>query len=107
MEHLRCSQLQLLNVGKSATYTSMQTISDFLKVVPDCIEEDVLSKLEGHESFTLMADESTSIAVMKELILCARAVNERAELTTYFFYNSGSSRWQSYNNNRSNREVLR
>ena len=83
----------------------MQTISDFLKVVSDCIAEYILSKLEGHESFTLMEDESTNIAVMKELILCARAVNEKAELKMYFFKNSGSSRWQSYNNSRSNREV--
>ena len=84
VKHVLCQQLQLLSVGRNATYTSMQTSADFLMVIPECIEEDILSKLKGSESFALMADESTSIAVTKELIMFARAVAEREEQKTFF-----------------------
>ena len=65
VEHLGCQQLQLLNVGRNAMYTSMHIIADFLMVISNCIEEDILSKLKSSESFALMVDESTTIAVKK------------------------------------------
>ena len=49
VEHLGCDQLQMLSVGKNATYTSMQTIVDYL--ISDCIEEVILSKLKGLSHF--------------------------------------------------------
>ena len=56
-------------MGKNATYTSECMVQEFLSVLGDRIEVDQLSELSASPFFSLMADESTNIAVLKELVL--------------------------------------
>ena len=55
--------LKELSVGGNATYSSHRTISEWLDVMSQVIEESVLEKVHASPAIGLMADESTDISV--------------------------------------------
>ena len=73
IEHLECGALQCLRVARNATYTSQHTIADFLQVMSSVVD-DIIQKMRSSLTIGLMADESTSISITKELVLYGRAV---------------------------------
>ena len=83
IEHLECGALQCLRVARNATYTSQRTIIDFLQVMSSVIEDDIIQKMRSSLTIGLMADESTSISVTKELVLYGRAV-VAGKIKSYF-----------------------
>ena len=82
-ENLGCDYFKALRVGQNAKYTSPQIVAEFLDVMNCVVEEEVLSDMKGSSSDSVMADESTDVSVLKQLVLYGRAV-VKGELKTRF-----------------------
>ena len=68
--------LKELNLGRNAHYTSEQTIRELLQCLPSVVEEQILEDIRSSDFFALMTDESTDIAILKQLVLVARYVTK-------------------------------
>ena len=66
---LGCKELQNLKVAKNATHTSEQTLQEFISCLSQVIEEDILKEMADSPALALMADESTDILVLNQLVL--------------------------------------
>ena len=71
---LGCDYLRELVRGKNAQYSSEQIIAEMLQCLTLVLEEQILSDLQSSDLFSLMTDESTDIAVLKQLVLVGRYV---------------------------------
>ena len=80
---LGCEYFSELSVARNVNYTSHRIISEWLEVINDVIERDVLDKVRQCRCIGLMCDESTDISITKELILYCRIVCNR-EIQTHF-----------------------
>lgn len=60
------------NSPSSATYLSKISFAELLRSISCVIEQSLLSRLKESPYFSNMADESTDIASMEELSICAR-----------------------------------
>ena len=65
---LGCDYLRELSLGRNAQYTSEQIVSELLQSLSIVIDEQILSDMQSSEYFSLMTDESTDIAVLKQLV---------------------------------------
>ena len=70
--NLGCDYLKELEVGANARCRRHAMIGEFLKVLATIIEEEQLSSLTNSKYYSLLTDESTDIAVKKQLVLAAR-----------------------------------
>ena len=70
--NLGCDYMKKLEVGANARYRSHAIIGEFLKVLATVIEEEQLSHVTKSSFYSLLTDESTDIAVKKQLVLVAR-----------------------------------
>ena len=70
-------------MGKNAKYTSPQIVAEFLDIMNDLVEEEVLCDVKGSGFYSVMVDESTDVSVLKQLVLYGRAV-VKGELKTRF-----------------------
>lgn len=77
--------LRDLNLGGNAHYTSEQTIRDLLQCLSSVIEEQILEDIRSSELFALMTDESTDIAVLKQLVLVVRYLTEEGVKTSFLY----------------------
>ena len=68
-ESLGCEYFKDLNVGRNAKYTSPQIVAEFLGIMNDLVEEDVLVNLKASSFYSLMVDESTDVSILKQLVL--------------------------------------
>ena len=62
-ENLGCDYFKALNVGKNAKYTSPQIVAEFLDIMNDLVEEEVLCDVKGSGFYSVMVDESTDVSV--------------------------------------------
>ena len=76
-ENLGCEYFKALNVGCNATYTSPQIVAEFLEVIDGLVLEDILGGMRGSSAFSIMVDESTDVSMLKQLVLCGRAVGDK------------------------------
>ena len=58
-----------LNMGSNAKYNSNRMIEEWLSIMSNVIEDDLLKLIQVSPTIALMCDESTDISVSKELIL--------------------------------------
>lgn len=75
--------LRELNLGRNAHYTSEQTVRELLHCLSSVIEEKILDDIRASDFFSLMTDESTDIAVLKQLVLVARYMTEAGVKTSF------------------------
>ena len=80
---LGCGYFRELNMGGNAKYNSHRTIEEWLMILSNVIEEDLLKQVQLSPAIGLMCDESTDISVTKELILYARII-AGGEVSTHF-----------------------
>ena len=80
---LGCTYLKELNVGGNAKYTSHRIISEWLGIMSQIIEQNILMTVRASPAIGLMADESTDISVTKDLILYARVLC-RGDVRVFF-----------------------
>ena len=81
--HLGCDYLRELHLGGNAQYSSEQIIRELLQSLSSVIEEQILSELTSSEFFALMTDESTDVAILKQLVLVVRYVTEEGIKTSF------------------------
>ena len=72
-----------LNLGRNAHYTSEQTIRELLQCHSSVVEEQILEDIRSSDFFALMTDESTNIAILKQLVLVARYMTETGVKTSF------------------------
>ena len=72
--NLGCDYMKELRRGGNASYRSEQTVSEFLFSLSDCIKQDILTKMHKSSTISIMTDESTDIAILKQLVVYGRAV---------------------------------
>ena len=70
-------------MGGNARYRSHAIIGEFLQVVAAVIEEQQLSSMRNSRFYSLLTDESTDIAVKKQLVLVARCEASGKVTTSY------------------------
>ena len=76
--------LKLAGHHKNATYLSKFTVSKFLEVIGEWIEQETVKKIREADYFTLLLDESTDNANRSELSLIARIVDEDVCIQNHF-----------------------
>ena len=62
---LGCSYLSELEVSQTVRYTSHSMIDEFLTVLSDCVERDILSNVRASPALGILCDESTDVANLK------------------------------------------
>lgn len=75
-EELGAEELKTLKVGGNANYTSEQTIQELIECLADVVENETLQKLKNSPTFSIMIDETTDVAVQKQLVIFARCLVE-------------------------------
>ena len=81
-----CKDIENLNVAKDAPYNSVQTAKDFQSVIAECIQDEITEKLQS-PFVSIMADESTDIAVSKKLLIYAKLISDGIVPDTHFLTN--------------------
>ena len=81
--NLGVDYLRALHLGGNAQYTSEQIIAELLHCLSVVIDEDILTSLRQSAYYSLMTDESTDIAVLKQLVLVARYVDAEGVKTSF------------------------
>ena len=80
---LGCDYLHEFSLGRNAQYSSEQIISELLQCLSLVIEEHILSDLQSSDFFALMTDESTDIAILKQLVLVGRCLTDSGVKTSF------------------------
>ena len=68
---------------KNATYLSVTSVAQFVKVISDWMRDETFEKLRSCENMILLLDESTNEANRSELSLITRIVN-KGIITNHF-----------------------
>ena len=72
--------LRELNLG----YTSEQSVRELIQCLSSVIEEQILDNIRStSDFFALMTDESTDLAILKQLVLVARYMTEEGVKTSF------------------------
>ena len=71
-----CKDLENLTVGKNASYDSVQSAKEFQSVIAENIQSGITEKLQKSSFVSVMADESTDIAVSKKLVIYAKLISQ-------------------------------
>ncbi len=71
---LGCDYMRELRQGSNASYRSEQTIAEFLFSLYDCIKQNVMASMHESSTISIMVDESTDVAVFKQLVVYGRGV---------------------------------
>ena len=74
--------LKELNLGRNAHYTNEQTIRELLQCLFSVVEEQILEDIRSSNFLALMTDESTDIAIFKQLVLVVRYMTETGVKTS-------------------------
>lgn len=74
----------LKKAPQNAKYTSNQVIEEYLIAISQWLENPILASLKDSSMFTLMADESTEIAVIEEMSICARWFSSEGKIVEHF-----------------------
>ena len=69
---LGCLYLNELEVGRNACYTSYRMIDDFLAVLSDCVERDILLWIKESPAVSILCDELTDTSNLKQLVVFVR-----------------------------------
>ena len=75
---LGCSYLSELELGKNAHYTSHRIIDEFLSALSKCVEDVILSKVQESPVLSILCDESTDVANLKQLVVFCRFIDVQA-----------------------------
>ena len=83
---LGCEYLNLLRKGDNVNYTSQRTMQDMLQCISQQINGPIIDELRDCSYFAMMVDETTDVAVLKQLTIMVRYLkrNAKPELKTHF-----------------------
>ena len=73
--------------------TQVNKPSELLQCLSSVIGEQILNDVRASDSFALMTDESTDIAILKQLVLLARYITETGVKTSFFLFEISMMEW--------------
>ena len=83
VKSLGCAYFSELEVGRNARYTSHRMIDEFVAVLSECVEQQLLSKVRASPAIGILCDESTDSANMKQLVVFVRYLFEGKPYTSF------------------------
>ena len=78
--------LEELNISARANYRSRWIVTKFIELLSSVIEKDILAKVKANSYFLLMIDESTDVAVLKQLVVVACYSLPTGEVETNYMH---------------------
>lgn len=75
-QSLGCEYLSDIKKGDNASYTSERFMQEVVEVLGKVVQDEILHELKKSPFFAIVADETTDIAVLEQLILYARYIND-------------------------------
>ncbi|KAK3086416.1 hypothetical protein FSP39_018175 [Pinctada imbricata] len=83
---LGCDYLNTLKKGDNVNYTSQRTMQDILQCLSEQIRTPILDDLKESRYFSLLIDETTDIAVLKQMTILVRFLKSepKPKLHTHF-----------------------
>ncbi|XP_071138765.1 zinc finger protein 862-like isoform X2 [Mytilus edulis] len=81
---LGCDYLNLLKKGQNVNYTSQRTMQDMLLTINDQIQTSILQTIHNSPYFSLLIDETTDVAVVKQMTVMARYLTHDYQVKTSF-----------------------
>ena len=81
---LGATYLKDLDLGRNAHYTSKRFMEEAVSALAETVRNKIFEDLRRSPFFSLMADETTDVAVIKEVIVYARYLNSNREIQTAF-----------------------
>ena len=84
VEFIGCEALKHLNHGDNAKYTSRHKIQEFLQVIGDQMELEILENLLSSPLYSIMIDETTNVAIMKEMVVYVLYLTSEGNVVTSF-----------------------
>ena len=73
-----------LCLGKNAHYTSERFMQEAVSSLGEVISGSIFNEVRASQFFALMADETTDVAVIKEVIIYARFLSKQRKIKTAF-----------------------
>ena len=74
VEFMGCTHLKHLHCGENAKYTSRRITQEFIQVMGTTIEKSLLNDLLSAPFYSLLIDETTDIAVIKEMVVSSAPI---------------------------------
>ena len=84
VEFMGCEPLKHLNHGDNAKYTSQRIIQEFLQVIGEQLEQEILENLLSSPLYSIMIDETTDVAIIKEMVIYALYLTSGGKVVTSF-----------------------
>ena len=84
VKFMECTDLKHLHCGENAKYTSRRITQEFIQVMGTTIEKSQLNDLLSAPFCSLLIDETTDIAVLKEMVIYARFISSDCQVQTVF-----------------------
>ena len=82
--NLGCTYLEELNISTRANYRSRRIVGEFIELLSSITERDIIVKVKASPYFSLMTDESTDVAILKQLVLVARYILPTGDVETNY-----------------------
>ena len=69
-----------MNIGQNAKYTSERFMQESVQALAEVISQDIIESLQASTFFSLSIDETTDVAITKQLIVYSRYLVEGNQL---------------------------
>ena len=83
-ESLGCEYLQKIRKADNAKYTLERFMQEVVEALGKVVHDDVLKEVKASPFFAILADETTDIAVLEQLILYVRYVSDKGIIKCSF-----------------------
>ena len=83
-ESLGCEYLQNIRKADNAKYTSERFMQEVVEVLGKVVQDEILKEVKASPFFAILADETTVIAVLEQLILYVRYLSGKGTIECSF-----------------------
>lgn len=83
-ESLGCEYLKKIRKADNAKYTSEQFMQEVVEVLGKVVHDDTVKEVKASPYFAILADETTDIAVLEQLILYSRYISDKRMIKCSF-----------------------
>lgn len=83
-----CEAITKLSVAQNATYTSRMAGEDFQTCVAEDIHQQLVNNIKNADMYSVLVDESTDLAICKQMIVYVRILDQSFVPCTYFLKNT-------------------
>ena len=84
MRVLGCEYLQKIRKADNAKYTSERFMQEVVEALGKVVHDDILKEVKASPFFAILADETTDIAFLEQLILYVRCVSDKGIIKCSF-----------------------